>query len=128
MQIANYGSALCVSGDLTKLGATQFYALISSLGTMGMMLVLPVLGKLTAILGQRTTILMGVCIQLIGHLLSGCRRGARDERRLHQSVCDRICICLHRPACRPEGLPLYSGRNRSCRASVSGKENSIIVL
>lgn len=69
MQFANYGSALCVSGDLTKLGATQFYVLISSLGTMGMMLVLPVLGKLTAILGQRTTILMGVCIQLIGRII-----------------------------------------------------------
>ena len=69
MQFANYGSALCVSGDLTKLGATQFYVLISSLGTMGMMLVLPVLGKLTAILGQKTTILTGVCIQLLGRVI-----------------------------------------------------------
>ncbi|MBQ1465246.1 MAG: MFS transporter [Eubacteriaceae bacterium] len=69
MQFANYGSALCVSGDLTKLGATQFYVLISSLGTMGMMLVLPVLGKLTAILGQRTTILLGVFIQLLGRVI-----------------------------------------------------------
>ena len=69
MQFANYGSALCVSGDLTKLGATQFYVLISSLGTMGMMLVLPVLGKLTASLGQRTTILLGVFIQLLGRVI-----------------------------------------------------------
>ena len=69
MQFANYGSALCVSGDLTKMDATQYYVLISSLGTMGMMLVLPVLGKLTAILGQKTTIYTGVLIQSLGRII-----------------------------------------------------------
>ena len=39
MQFANYGTALCMSGDVTKMNATEFYVLISSLGTMGMMIV-----------------------------------------------------------------------------------------
>ena len=69
MQFANYGTALCMSGDVTKMGATQFYVLISSLGTMGMMIVLPVLGRITRILGQRTTIILGIIVQLLGRIV-----------------------------------------------------------
>ena len=69
MQFANYGSALCISGDLTKMGSTQYYVLVSSLGTMGMMLVLPVLGRITAILGQRNTIMIGITVQALGRVI-----------------------------------------------------------
>lgn len=68
MQFANYGTAVCVSGAVSAMDAAQYYVLISALGTLGMMLILPVVGKLTAILGQRNMILVGILIQLIGRI------------------------------------------------------------
>ena len=53
MQFANYGTAVCMSGEVAKMDAMQYYVLIAALGTLGMVLVLPIVGKLTAILGQR---------------------------------------------------------------------------
>ncbi len=69
MQFANYGNAICMSGDVTKLGAMQYYVLISALGTLGMMLILPVIGKLTAILGMRRLIVIGILIQTGGRFI-----------------------------------------------------------
>ncbi len=69
MQIANYGSAVCVSGEMTAMNAEAFYVLVSSIGTLGMVLVLPVIGKLTDILGLRTTITIGIVIQFAGRLI-----------------------------------------------------------
>lgn len=63
MQFANYGTAVCVSGDVGILNASQYYVLISALGSLGMMLVLPVVGRLTGVFGMRTLILIGIIIQ-----------------------------------------------------------------
>ena len=52
MQFANYGTAVCMSGEVAKMDAMQYYVLIAALGTLGMVLVLPIVGKLTA-LGTR---------------------------------------------------------------------------
>lgn len=68
MQFASYGTVVCVSGAVGAMNATQYYVLISSLGTLGMMLVLPIVGKLTAILGLRKLILLGIIIQLTGRI------------------------------------------------------------
>lgn len=69
MQFANYGTAVCVSGDVALMNASQYYVLIAALGTLGMMLVLPIVGKLTAILGQRNVIFLGILIQLGGRIM-----------------------------------------------------------
>lgn len=69
MQFANYGTAVCMSGEVAKMDAMQYYVLIAALGTLGMVLVLPIVGKLTAILGQRNMIVIGIIIQLAGRIL-----------------------------------------------------------
>ncbi len=69
MQVANYGTAVCLSAEVAKMNASQYYVLIAALGTLGMMLILPIVGKITAILGQRNVILMGIIIQLIGRIM-----------------------------------------------------------
>lgn len=69
MQFANYGSAICMSGDATKLNAMQYYVLISAFGTLGMMLILPIIGKLTAIMGMRKLIIVGIIIQTGGRFI-----------------------------------------------------------
>lgn len=68
MQFANYGTAVCLSGEIAAMDAMQYYVLVSALGTLGMMLILPIVGKLTAILGQRNMIIIGVLIQLAGRI------------------------------------------------------------
>lgn len=69
MQFANYGTAVCLSGAMATMNAMQYYVLISALGTLGMMLILPIVGKLTAIIGQRNMILIGILIQLAGRIV-----------------------------------------------------------
>ncbi len=69
MQFANYGTAVCISGEVAKLNASEFYVLISAFGTMGMMLVLPLNGKLTNALGLRTLVLLGIIVQFLGRVL-----------------------------------------------------------
>ncbi|MCD8152212.1 MAG: MFS transporter [Clostridiales bacterium] len=69
MQFANYGTAVCLSAEVTKMDAMQYYVLISAFGTLGMLLILPIVGKLTAILGQRNMIVIGIIIQLVGRIL-----------------------------------------------------------
>lgn len=69
LQFANYGTSICVSSAVMVMDALPYYALISAMGTLGMMLVLPVVGKLTAILGLRTLIAGGILVQFLGRLL-----------------------------------------------------------
>lgn len=69
MQFANYGTAVVVAGEVGKMEAMQYYVLISTLGSLGMMLILPIVGKLTAIMGQRRIIIFGILIQLLGRVL-----------------------------------------------------------
>ena len=68
MQFANYGTAVTVSGAVTAMNAMQYYVLIGAMGTMGMLLILPIVGKLTVIVGQRNMILIGILIQLAGRI------------------------------------------------------------
>lgn len=68
MQVANYGTAVCVSGEVAAMGAMQYYNLIGAMGNMGVMLILPVVGRLTGILGQRNMILYGIIIQALGRV------------------------------------------------------------
>jgi len=69
MQFANYGTAVAVSGAVSAMNAMPYYVLISAMGTLGTMLVLPIVGKLTAIVGQRNMILIGILVQLTGRIL-----------------------------------------------------------
>ena len=69
MQFANYGTAVVVSGEVGKMDAMQYYVLIAALGSLGMMLILPIVGKLTAIMGQRNMILYGILIQVAGRVM-----------------------------------------------------------
>lgn len=69
MQFANYGTTIPVAGEMAKMDAMTYYVLVAALGTLGMMLILPIVGKLTAIFGQRNIIVMGILIQLLGRIL-----------------------------------------------------------
>lgn len=69
MQFANYGTALCVSGDVGQMDAMQYYVFIQAIGSIGMMLILPVIGKLTNLMGMRTLVFSGVVLQVIGRAL-----------------------------------------------------------
>lgn len=68
LQFANYGTAVTVAGAVSAMNAMQYYILIGAMGTMGTMLILPIVGKLTAIVGQRNMILIGILIQLAGRI------------------------------------------------------------
>lgn len=69
LMIANYGCAVSMAGDLGALGAVQYYVLVAALGSLSMMLVLPIVGRLTGIFGLRTLVLIGIIIQLAGRVL-----------------------------------------------------------
>lgn len=56
MQVANYGTAVCLSGEMNSMGATDFYVLVNAFGSLGMMLILPMVGKFTAMFGLRNMI------------------------------------------------------------------------
>lgn len=66
MQLANYGTAVCVSSAVAQLDGSDYYVLINAMGTLGMILVLPVAGRFTAMLGMRKMILTGIVVQLAG--------------------------------------------------------------
>lgn len=68
MQLANYGVSVAVAGEVNAMGAGEYYSLISAFGSMGMMLILPVVGRLTGILGQRNMIIYGIIIQALGRV------------------------------------------------------------
>ncbi len=68
LQMANYGLSVCVSGEVGRMGVSEFYILISSMSTLGTVLVLPMVGKVSAIFGLRNTILAGVAVQFIGRV------------------------------------------------------------
>jgi len=69
MQVANYGTAVCLSGEINKMGAGDYYVLVNALGSLGMMLILPIVGRLTSIFGLRNMIASGIVVQLLGRIL-----------------------------------------------------------
>lgn len=69
MQIANYGTAVTISGEINRMGAGDYYVLVSALGALGMMLILPIVGRLTAIMGLRNIIGLGIIVQLLGRVV-----------------------------------------------------------
>lgn len=68
MQFANYGGTVPIAGEAAKMNAMAYYVLIAAMGTLGMMLVLPMVGKLTAIFGQRNMIILGILLQTLGRV------------------------------------------------------------
>lgn len=69
MQIANYGTAVCLSGEISKMGASDYYVLVNALGSLGMMLILPIVGRLTSIFSLRNMIAAGIVVQLLGRVV-----------------------------------------------------------
>ena len=69
MQVANYGTAVCLSGEMNSMGATDFCVLVNAFGSLGMMLILPMVGKFTAMFGLRNMITAGIIVQLAGRVL-----------------------------------------------------------
>lgn len=69
LMIANYGCAVSMAGALGAMNAAQYYVLVSALGSLSMMLVLPVVGRLIGILGLRNLVLLGILIQAGGRVL-----------------------------------------------------------
>jgi MFS family permease len=69
MQIANYGTAIVLSAEMAKMGAMTFYVMVNAFGALGMMLILPLVGRLTAMFGLRNMIVGGILIQLGGRVL-----------------------------------------------------------
>ena len=69
LMIANYGCAVSMAGDLSAMQADQYYVLCSALGSLAMMLVLPIVGRLTGIFGMRNLIILGIVVQTAGRVL-----------------------------------------------------------
>lgn len=69
MQFANYGTALAVAGDVGQMDAMQYYIFIQALGTIGMMLILPLVGKLNQLIGMRTLVFIGIILQVLGRVM-----------------------------------------------------------
>ncbi len=68
MMFANFGTAVPVAGEVAKMNAMTYYVLVSALGSMGSLLVLPITGKLMQIYGQRIIILLGMVIQIVARI------------------------------------------------------------
>ena len=122
MQVANYGTAVCLSGEMNSMGATDFYVLVNAFGSLGMMLILPMVGKFTAMFGLRNMITAGIIVQLAGRVLM-IFSGALCHRISH-SVCGRRFLrvfCLREHGVRRgapgtgEVLRLHSGGQRHRR-------------
>lgn len=69
LMIANYGCAVSMASDLGAINAAQYYVLVSALGSLAMMLVLPIVGQLTGIFGMRNLIAIGIIVQCAGRIL-----------------------------------------------------------
>ncbi len=72
LQFANYGSSVCVSGDLVAMDAYDYYVLVSACGTLGMLLILPIVGRLTGMMGMKNLILTGIIVQCAGRVIMVC--------------------------------------------------------
>ena len=65
---SGYGAGVASPAKLSALGGMDFFALSSALGTLGMMLTLPITGKLCDIFGIKAVTIVGVLIQSIAKL------------------------------------------------------------
>ena len=65
---ASYGSTVVTPRLLTALDGMSYYPLNSSMGTLGMMLSLPIVGKLCDIFGSKAVPIFGVLLQIVGRL------------------------------------------------------------
>lgn len=68
MNVAQYGYTVPLASEVGKMNALPYYILVAAQGTLGMMLILPIVGRLTAIFGQRNLITAGVVVQLLGRI------------------------------------------------------------
>lgn len=68
MQFSTYGPGIAMPTKLRELDGMAFYALCTALGSIGTMLILPMVGKLYNIFGMRTIIITGVVMQFIARI------------------------------------------------------------
>ena len=71
---ASYGAGIVIPQKLTNIDGMAFYALVAAEGTLGMMLALPLVGKLCDLFGTKAVSMMGVFLQLvcrIGMIVTG---------------------------------------------------------
>lgn len=74
LMFSNYGPGMAIPAKLAGMDGMGYYALLSAMGTVGMILVLPMVGKLYDIFGMRNVMLLGMAVQLlarIGCMMSG---------------------------------------------------------
>ena len=69
MMVANFGCAVSMASAMGAMDADRYYVLVSALGSLGMVLVLPIVGQLTGIIGQRNLIVLGIAVQLAGRVV-----------------------------------------------------------
>lgn len=69
LMLANFGCTVSMAGQLGAMDAAQYYVLVNALGSLGMMLILPIVGRLTGIFGMRNLILLGIVVQCAGRVL-----------------------------------------------------------
>ncbi len=62
---SSYGVSVVMPRKLTAMNAMEFYALASAMSTLGMMLALPLVGKLSDMFGGKVIAIFGVTLQLI---------------------------------------------------------------
>lgn len=74
LMFSNYGPGMAIPAKLGAMDGMSYYALISAMGTLGMILVLPMVGKLYAIFGIRNVLIFGILLQLAARI--GCMLSA----------------------------------------------------
>lgn len=69
--LSSYGIATVTPALLTKFNAMQHYTLTSLMASIGMLLFLPIVGKLTDTVGRQPLLIIGAVITLVSSLAAG---------------------------------------------------------
>ena len=62
---SSYGISVALPGKMLDMNAMDYYPLASAIGTLGMMLALPLVGKMCDTFGTKAVALFGVALQLV---------------------------------------------------------------
>jgi len=65
---AGYSGGVVLPTRLAEIGSMDYYAIISSMSTLGMMLVLPLVGKIADIFGCKAVAIFGIVLQLCARI------------------------------------------------------------
>ena len=69
IQLFSYGGNTALAPLLRSIDAYQFYGLLASLGSAGMMISLPAVGALSAKIGNKNIMLLGTALMLLGRVM-----------------------------------------------------------